>query len=96
MLFLYSEEWAEVGWGAYEEVKRMHKHNKLGPKNGTMSEVGVIKKAKHQEFSDTCMLTPLWLARATGLTGERNPHDTAEEIAVRTIDFLRATRCKQN
>lgn len=95
MLFLYSEEWAEVGWGAYEQIKSMHKCNKLGPENGTMSEVGVIKKAKHQEFSDTCMLTPLWLARATGLTGERNPHDTAEEIADRTIDFLQATRRKQ-
>eukprot|EP00571_Detonula_confervacea_P013389 CAMPEP_0172302194 /NCGR_PEP_ID=MMETSP1058-20130122/3939_1 /TAXON_ID=83371 /ORGANISM="Detonula confervacea, Strain CCMP 353" /LENGTH=466 /DNA_ID=CAMNT_0013012585 /DNA_START=362 /DNA_END=1763 /DNA_ORIENTATION=- len=91
MLFLYSEEWATKGWGAYQEVKSMHERQELGPTNGT-SEVGVIRKANHQEFSDTCMLTPLWLARATGLTGERNPHETAEEIACRTVQFLEATR----
>ncbi|KAL7553403.1 hypothetical protein ACHAWF_016705 [Thalassiosira exigua] len=94
MLFLYSEEWAEKGWGAYHQIKELHDRQKLGPKGGT-SEVGVISKAKHQEFSDTCMLTPLWLARATGLTGERNPHDTAEEIGLRTVNFLHATRLKR-
>ena len=73
MLFLYSEEWTEKGWGAYHEIKELHARQALGPTGGT-SDVGVISKSKHQEFSDTCMLTPTWLARATGLTGERNPH----------------------
>ena len=91
MLFLYSDEWAEKGWGACKQVKSLHERQELGPKNGT-SEVGVIQKSKHSEFSDMCMLTPVWLARATGLTGQRNPHDTAEEIACRTIQFLEATR----
>ncbi|KAL7529877.1 hypothetical protein ACHAXR_003204 [Thalassiosira sp. AJA248-18] len=95
MLILYSGEWAEKGWGAYERVKGMHEREQLGPKDGT-SDVGVIRNAKHQEFSDTCMLTPLWLARATGLTGVRNPNETAEEIAVRTAEFLDATRSKRS
>ena len=94
MLFLYSQEWADVGWGAYPQIKDMHARKHLGPKFGT-SDVGVIHKAKHQEFSDTCMLTPVWLARATGLTGERNPHETAAEMSVRTIQFLNDTRSKR-
>ena len=69
----------------------MHEHGVIGPKQGT-TDVGVIQKAKHQEFSDSCMLTPIWLARATGLTGERNPHETAAEIGARTLEFLEATR----
>ena len=91
MLFLYSDEWAKLGWGGFPQIKDMHERGVLGPKEGT-SGVGVIKKAKHQEFSDTCMLTPIWLARATGLTGERNPHETAAEIGDRTLDFLQSTR----
>ena len=91
MLFLYSDEWAKLGWGGFPQIKDMHERGVLGPKEGT-SDVGVIQKAKHQEFSDTCMLTPIWLARATGLTGERNPHETAAEIGARTLDFLQSAR----
>ena len=91
MLYLYSDEWATLNWGAFSLIKSMHENCVLGPKQGT-TDVGVIQKAKHQEFSDSCMLTPTWLARATGLTGERNPHETAAEIATRTLEFLEATR----
>ena len=91
MLYLYSDEWAQLGWGAFSLIKSMHAHGALGPKQGT-TDVGVVQKAKHQEFSDSCMLTPIWLARATGLTGERNPHETAAEIGARTLEFLEATR----
>ena len=94
MLYLYSDEWADLGWGAFSLIKSMHAHGVLGPKHGT-TDVGVIQKAKHQEFSDSCMLTPIWLARATGLTGERNPHETAAEIGARTLEFLEATREKR-
>jgi hypothetical protein len=45
-------------------------------KNSHM-EYKIIKEAHHNEFSDMCMLTPLWLARSTGVTGTRNPIDTA-------------------
>ena len=91
MLILYSDQWAEKGWESIKKVKDMHERQLLGPKNGT-SDVGVIKKAAHQEFSDTCMLIPLWLARPTGVTGQRNPIETAEEIACRTMEFLETTR----
>ena len=50
----------------------------------------IIKDAHHQEFADVCMLTPLWLGRATKLTNEqRNPINTAEEIHEKTISFLK-------
>jgi hypothetical protein len=87
MLFLYSEQWYKLGWGESRIVEDMNKRGVLGPKGGT-SEVGIIPQAQHNEFSDICMLTPLWLARAVGVTGKRSPLDTAEEIALRTKTFL--------
>lgn len=51
-------------------------------------EFAVIAAMKHNEFSDMCMLTPLWLARGVGVTGERNPIDTAREVHDRTRVFL--------
>ena len=93
MLFLYCDEWAKVNWGSYKRIKGMFERNEIA-RDGA-SDFGVIKEAKHQEFSDTCMLTPLWLARATGLTGVRNPNETAEEIAARTVEFLEAIRKKR-
>jgi hypothetical protein len=63
----------------------MHQIGELGP---DLSQFGVIRDAHHTEFSDTSMLTPLWLARSVGVTGKRNPLDTAEEIKHRTVDFI--------
>ena len=61
MLFLYSDEFASKKWGHYEQVRSMHERQELSSRT---SEVGVITKSHHTEFSDTCMLTPTWLARA--------------------------------
>lgn len=87
ILYLYSEHWYKLGWGESRIVEDMKKRGVLGPKDGTC-EFGVVSKAQHNEFSDTCVMTPLWLARAVGVTGPRNPLDTAEEIALRTKSFL--------
>jgi pimeloyl-ACP methyl ester carboxylesterase len=58
----------------------------------SISHVKVIDQAFHNEFSDTCMLTPLWIARASKITGLRNPIHTAEEIHQDTLAFLQAWR----
>lgn len=63
----------------------MHQQGELGPDT---SQFGVITDAHHTEFSDTCILTPLWLARSVGLTGKRHPRDTAEEINRKTVEFM--------
>jgi hypothetical protein len=91
MLILFSEEWFSRNWAGADVLKEMHDRSRLGPKGG-VSRVGVIDQAYHQEFSDACMLTPLWLARAVGLTGPRNPLDTAKQIHVETVNFLNALR----
>ena len=65
----------------------MHQKGRLGLAGG-LSDFAVIKEAYHNEFSDMCMLTPLWLARGTGVTGPRNPLETAKEIEERTWKFV--------
>lgn len=87
MLFLYSDEWKQKAWGGVDLIEYMHQTGELG---ADTSDFGVIQDAHHTEFSDTSMMTPLWLARSVGVTGKRNPRDTAEEILNRTVDFLSA------
>jgi hypothetical protein len=41
------------------------------------------------------MKLPLWLARAVGVTGKRNPHDTSSEIFDRTFAFIKEAREKR-
>lgn len=89
LLVLFSDEWHQNGWAGIEIVKDMCDRNVFG-REGGVSRYGVIDRAHHQEFSDACMITPLWLAREVGLTGPRNPIDTAREIHLETLSFLRA------
>lgn len=89
LLVLFSHEWYANGWSGVEIVKDMADRNVLG-REGGVSRFGIIDQAHHQEFSDACMITPLWLAREVGLTGPRNPLETAQEIHFETLSFLRA------
>jgi platelet-activating factor acetylhydrolase len=91
MLILFSDEWFSRSWAGADVLNEMHDRNALGPKGG-VSRVGVIDQAFHQEFSDACMLTPLWIARGVGLTGPRNPIETAKDIHVETVSFLKSLR----
>lgn len=91
LMFLYSHEWILKKWGASQFVLDMYKRGKLGRFNG-VSECTYVFNSNHSEFSDSCMKTPLWLARAIGLTGNRNPHETSDEIASRTMMFIDAAR----
>lgn len=79
-------------WGGVDLIEYMHQKGYLGPET---SQFGIIEGAHHTEFSDTCLLTPLWLARSVGVTGQRNPRDTAEEIKYRTVDFINTVRSKK-
>ena len=100
MLVLSSHEWSTKRWGASHILSDMHERGLFGARSNAnteqrgdggvlISRVQVIDKAHHSEFSDTSMLTPLWLTRAVNLTGSRNPSDTAREIHQRTLDCLR-------
>lgn len=91
ILVLNSHEWMEKGWGLGSLFNEMHQNGRFGKRNGISSH-GVVKNSTHNEFSDTSMLTPLWLARPTGLAGSRNPIDTAFDIAERTRSFVEEAR----
>jgi platelet-activating factor acetylhydrolase len=95
LFFLFSHEWVIKGYANIPFIQNMLRRGKLGLWDGE-STVDIIHNACHVEFSDSCMKTPIWLARAGGMTGSRNPHETAEEIASRTLDFLSEVRGKRN
>jgi len=58
-LILFSHEWREKKWGRCDIFEKMHEGGRLGPKDG-VSHFSFIGEAHHNEFSDTCMLTPMW------------------------------------
>jgi pimeloyl-ACP methyl ester carboxylesterase len=91
IMILNSNEWMDKNWGKAKLLSKMYEMGRIG-KNRHISYHGVVNQSHHNEFSDTCMLTPLWLARAVGLTGKRNPVDTATEIASITRTFLEKRR----
>ena len=91
LFFLYSGQWQAAGWGAAAHVRDLHRRGRLGRPGGP-TDVGAVDRAHHSEFSDSCMTLPLWLARAIGVTGPRNPHETAEEIRARTAAFVAEVR----
>jgi|AntRauTorckE5430_2_1112549.scaffolds.fasta_scaffold10461_2 hypothetical protein len=94
LFFLYSHEWAKLGWGQYNFLRDLFKRGQLGRRNGP-TDVTFVYNANHSEFSDSCMKLPLWLARAVGVTGKRNPHDTSSEIFDRTFAFIKEAREKR-
>lgn len=87
LLLLSSHEWHEKGWAFIPLLLEMQSKGLLGTQGQTCHHE-VIEHSHHNEFSDTCMLTPIWLARSVGLTGPRNPHDTAKEINEKTRSFI--------
>ena len=96
MLVLWSHEWISKGTESSNILLDMYERGQFGPRDiaTNVSHVGVIDQAYHNEFSDTCMITPLWLARASKITGSRNPIDTAYEIHERSLNFLQAWKMK--
>jgi len=99
ILFLFSEEWRRKGWAFTPLLEDMYSssQSQLNIRNkelaaGVVSSFQIVPGAHHNEFSDTCMLTPVWLARSTGITGPRKPSDVAWDIADTTSDFLEKSR----
>ena len=88
ILTLFSDEWYQKKWSGSDILKDMYDRNVFGSASGK-SIFKVIDDAHHSEFSDASQLTPLWIARAVGLTGPRNPIDTAKEIHLETLEFLK-------
>lgn len=93
MLILFSQEWRDKKWAASDALEEMYARNRLGTDSG-VSVCKTIPDISHNEFSDTCMMTPVWLARATGVTGKRDPVETAKEIQETTKAFLESIRHK--
>jgi hypothetical protein len=89
--FLYSNEFMDKGWGEFKLIAELSRLDLLGLKS-RFSEVGYVYKSHHSEFSDSCSTLPLWLARAVGMTGPRNPIETGAEIAQRTLHFVETIR----
>ena len=96
VFLLFSHEWYRKEWAMIPLLEEMQDHQRLGSqKMGTVFSFDYVVDMHHNEFSDTSMLTPLWLARAVGLTGNRNPIDTAREVADKTSAFLDKVRRKR-
>lgn len=93
ILLLFSHEWVRNQWAMIPLIREMQKKQRLGS-DKTLVAFDYVPEMHHNEFSDTAMLTPLWLARSVGLTGKRNPIDTARDVAQRTLDFLNQSRRK--
>lgn len=81
-LLLFSNEWYDNKWGVTRVLEWMHQNGKM------RGDFAVIRQACHSEFTDLPMITNLSIGRSTGLTGQRNPVDTAVEIRDRTTAFL--------
>ncbi len=69
--------------------------SQIGPKNG-LSDVSYIYNSYHSDFADINMKLPLWITRFIKMTGPRNPAETAEEIAFRTLDFIERVRQRRH
>jgi len=102
LLIMNSNEWMDNGEGSSALLQEMAQEKRLGRRHRntsddnndstpffSISRHAVVTGSHHTEFSDTSMLTPLWLARAVNMTGPRNPIHTAREIATHTRDFVR-------
>ena len=94
LLFLFSQEWVRKGYANITQLHHLLRCGKLGVWDG-VSTVDIIHESCHVEFSDSSMKVPTWMARAGDMTGSRNPHETAQEIAFRTLEFLSEVRGKQ-
>jgi platelet-activating factor acetylhydrolase len=89
VLVLSSQEWWDRdGMGMCHLFSHMHKVGSMGQ----YGNFAVIRDAFHNEFSDMCLLTPLWLARALQVTGSRDPKETAQEIVHRSLAFLESIK----
>ncbi|GKY92893.1 hypothetical protein MPSEU_000258300 [Mayamaea pseudoterrestris] len=91
LLVMYSKEWQDKNWGESKIVEELYRQGRLGRPKGT-SNFQVVDDSHHMEFSDVAMLTPTWLARATGQVGKRSPFDTAADIERATIAWLARMR----
>ena len=94
MLILFSTEWHSNNWEGSHLLEDMFQRGRLGP-DGGIGRFKVIDGAHHMEFSDSQMLTPVWLARDGNSTGTRNPLDTAWDIHVETHNFLKDVHLHQ-
>ena len=83
-LFLFSGEFDRKNWGSIKFFQFMFQNGLLG-RDGHHA---ILDEIHHNEFSDMCFLTPIWLTRALKMTGRRNPIDNVAEVVHRSLAFL--------
>jgi len=82
-LVLFSHEWVDYKWDLFVQVLNgQHVLDK------TISKVTHAKHSRHTQFSDTCLILPLFLTRRIGICGIEDPARIAEDIHNITLDFL--------
>ena len=108
LFLLFSHEWRQQNWGGVDVLQDMYLRQVFGrstratPNDAvgdtdlvSISRVNIADSAHHIEFSDLCMITPTWLARAVGMTGTNSPLETAKDIHTRTLKFLMEVQGQQ-
>lgn len=91
LFFIYCEEWHEKNWGNSEIIKKMYTKGQLGNNSlskSNNSNYDTIKDSKHQHFSDVNLITPNWLNKKIGLTGNRCSYDILDELMNKMLCFM--------
>ena len=65
----------------------MHACSQLGLNK---AHVHIMKDSKHQHFSDMNVITPNWLNKKLGLTGDRCSYDILDELMTKMLCFMEA------
>ena len=74
-MVVYSDEWEEKRFGAFEKMRAllqpMDEMQLSGSQDLIPHQLSVIPRTTHVCFSDTAFVLPLWLSRAFGLIGKQ-------------------------
>jgi platelet-activating factor acetylhydrolase len=86
-LFIYCDDWQKTDFGHHMVTLPKLKLNKLGKKNKSYGIV--LNDMQHFEFSDNCMILPLWLTKALGFSGKK-PEMRGREVFAETLRFIKS------
>ena len=85
---VYCDDWVQVKFGhSFVTIDRLND----GTTGGKGSKGVAFKDMKHFEFSDNCLIQPVWLNKVLNFSGP-NPQKRAEEVSEVTVGFLEKNR----
>ncbi|GMH66216.1 hypothetical protein TrST_g11465 [Triparma strigata] len=83
-LMMYCDDWVRTGFGHnFVTIDRLNN----GASGGKGSKGVVMDDMRHFEFSDNCLIQPVWLSKALNFSGS-DPEGRAADTAKLTLDFL--------